>query len=101
MTNDAEEQTYLEQYFGQPPDEYQRARFFLMRQVLRMFYATVFLLLGSAGKPISQSVEPALIQRLSSADLGGRGQPGGQRSEDRLWHGSLGTALTEYAAITI
>ena len=55
VTNDADEWNYLEQYFGQRPDEYQRARFFLMRQVLHMFSATVFLLLGSAGKPISQS----------------------------------------------
>ena len=55
VTNDADERTYLAEYFGQPPDEYQRARFFLMRQVLHMFYATVFLLLGSAGKPISPS----------------------------------------------
>ncbi len=55
VTSEADEWTYLEQYFGQGPDEYQRARFFLMRQVLHMFYAAVFLLLGSAGKPITQS----------------------------------------------
>jgi aminoglycoside phosphotransferase (APT) family kinase protein len=55
VTNNAEEWTYLEQYFGQEPDEYQRARFFLMRQVVHMLSAAVFLLLGSAGKPISQS----------------------------------------------
>jgi hypothetical protein len=55
VTNDADEWTYLEQYFGQRPDEYQRARFFLMRQVMHMFSATVFLLLGAAGRPISQS----------------------------------------------
>ena len=55
VTNNADEWTYLEQYFGQRPDEYQRARFFLMRQVVHMFAAAVFLLLGSAGKPISQS----------------------------------------------
>ena len=55
VTNNADEWTYLEQYFGRPPDEYQRARFFLMRQVLHMFAAAVFLLLGSAGKPISQT----------------------------------------------
>jgi thiamine kinase-like enzyme len=55
LTNNADELTYLERYFGQPPNEYQRARFFLMRQVVYMFYATVFLLLGSAGKPIDQS----------------------------------------------
>ena len=55
VTSDADEWTCLERYFGQRPDEYQRARFFLMRQVLHMFYAAVFLLLGSAGKPMSQS----------------------------------------------
>jgi hypothetical protein len=55
ITSDADELTYLESYFGQRPDEYQRARFFLMRQVLHMFAATIFLLLGSAGKPINLS----------------------------------------------
>jgi hypothetical protein len=55
VTSDADEWTYLKEYFGQRPDEYQRARFFLMRQMMHMFSATVFLLLGSAGKPISQS----------------------------------------------
>ena len=55
VTNEADEWTYLEQYFGQRPDEYQRARFFLMRQVVHMLAAAVFLLLGSAGKPVSRS----------------------------------------------
>ena len=55
VTSDADGRRYLEEYFGQPPDEYQLARFFLMRQVLHVFYATVFLLLGSAGKPVNVS----------------------------------------------
>lgn len=55
VTDDTDERTYLEQYFGQPAGEYERARFFLMRQVLHIFSATVFLLLGSAGKPIDLS----------------------------------------------
>lgn len=55
VTNDADELSYLERYFGQPPDEYQRARFFLMRQVLHMLSATIFLLLSSAGRPINLS----------------------------------------------
>jgi len=55
VTTDADEKAYLREYFGQPPDEYQRARFLLMSQVTHMFYATVFLLLGSAGKPVNQS----------------------------------------------
>jgi thiamine kinase-like enzyme len=54
VTNDADERTYLEQYFGQLPNEYQHARFFLMRQVMHMLSAAVFLLLGSAGNPVNQ-----------------------------------------------
>lgn len=55
LGNDADELVYLERYFGQRPSDYQRARFSLMRQVVHMFHATVFLLLGSAGKPIAQN----------------------------------------------
>ena len=62
VTDDADEWTYLEQYFGQLPNEYQRARFFLMRQVVHMLSAAVFLLLGSAGKPISQSENLSLFR---------------------------------------
>ena len=58
VTNDRDERTYLEEYFGQPPDKYQLARFFLMRQVLHMLSAAVFLLLGSAGKMIRQDETP-------------------------------------------
>ena len=54
ISSDADERSYLEAYFGQPPDEYQCARFFLMRQVMHMFYAAVFLMLGFAGKPVNQ-----------------------------------------------
>ena len=54
VTNDAEERLYLHEYFGQPPDPYQRARFFLMRQVAHIFYAMGFLWLGSSGAPLSR-----------------------------------------------
>jgi aminoglycoside phosphotransferase (APT) family kinase protein len=55
VSNGSEERTYLQEYFGQPPDECQLARLFLMRQVMHMLSATVYLLLGSSGKPIDQS----------------------------------------------
>jgi aminoglycoside phosphotransferase (APT) family kinase protein len=55
VTNDAEERIYLQEYFGQPPDQYQLARFFLMQQVAHIFYAMAFLSIGSAGKPIDWS----------------------------------------------
>jgi thiamine kinase-like enzyme len=58
VRNDDEELVYLRKYFGGLPDEYQRARFFLMRQIAHMFYAAVFLLLGSSSKPIDWN-EPA------------------------------------------
>lgn len=54
-TNEAEEMIYLQEYFGQPPNEYQLARFFLMRQVAHMFYTMVYLLLGWSGEPVNPS----------------------------------------------
>ena len=55
VTNELGERIYLQEYFGEPPDEYQRARFYLIRQLAHMFYAMAFLTLGSSGKPIDRS----------------------------------------------
>jgi aminoglycoside phosphotransferase len=55
VTNNAEETVYLREYFGEPPDRYQLARFFLARQAAHIFYAMAFLLLGSSGEPIDWS----------------------------------------------
>jgi len=53
VANDAAEETYLRTYFGESAGEYRRARFYLMHQVVHMFYAMVFMLLASAsGRPI-------------------------------------------------
>ena len=51
VTNDGEERAYLQEYFGQPPDQYQLARFFLMQQVAHIFYAMAFLLQSSSAQP--------------------------------------------------
>lgn len=48
VTNGAEDQVYLQEHFGRPPDSYQLARFFLMRQVAHMFYAMSYLLRNRA-----------------------------------------------------
>jgi hypothetical protein len=55
VANDAEEKVYLQEYFGEPPSDYQLARFFLTQQVAHMFYAMAFLLIGSAGEPVNLS----------------------------------------------
>jgi aminoglycoside phosphotransferase (APT) family kinase protein len=57
VTNDAEEKVYLRGYFGETVDEYMVARFFLMRQVVHMSYAMVFMPLGSAGKPVEANAK--------------------------------------------
>jgi hypothetical protein len=64
VRDDADEWSYLEQYFGQPPDACQRARFLLMRQVVHMLSAAVFLMLGSAGKPITLSEDPPSFEEF-------------------------------------
>ncbi|MBS1804449.1 MAG: phosphotransferase [Acidobacteria bacterium] len=53
VNSDDDEAIYLERYFGHAPDEYQRCRFFLMRQFLHIFSASVFLMLGSGGQPMT------------------------------------------------
>lgn len=52
VASEKDETLFLEHYFGEPPDQYQRARFFLARQISNIFYAMAFLLLGSSGQPI-------------------------------------------------
>src|SRR5882757_2245331 len=54
VNDEAEERAYLERYFGQPPDEYQLARFFLMRQLVHMFYTMGYLFLSSLAGPVDQ-----------------------------------------------
>jgi thiamine kinase-like enzyme len=47
VLNEAQEEVYLKAYFGDSLDEYQKARFFLMRQVCYMFYAMMLLKLAA------------------------------------------------------
>jgi len=46
VKTDQDEQVYLETYFGGAVTEYQHARFFLMRQLLHLFYFITFILFG-------------------------------------------------------
>jgi hypothetical protein len=73
VATNTDERVYLEEYFGQAPDECQLARFFLMRQVLHMLSAAVFLLLGSAGKLIRHS----------------ENQPSFRDFHERIWAGEI------------
>ena len=72
VSSDAEEKAYLQEYFGEPADEYQRARFYLMRQVLHLMYAAIFLLFAS-GRRVTGS------ERL----------PSFREFHDRVWAGDV------------
>jgi thiamine kinase-like enzyme len=79
VTNDAEEEEYLRIYFGEAPDAYRRARFFLMRQVLHMAYAVVFLIIGSSGMPVELPTE----------------LPEFREFHDAIWAGEMSLAAAE------
>lgn len=49
--NQEDEAIFLQTYFGEQLDEYKRARFFLMQQICRMYYAMIMLKLAAAQKP--------------------------------------------------
>jgi hypothetical protein len=52
VSNDEEEKSFLQEYFGKPAEAYPVARFFLMQQLAHLFYTMAFLWQGAAGKPI-------------------------------------------------
>ncbi|WP_461612958.1 phosphotransferase [Clostridium sp. Marseille-QA1073] len=79
VRNDNDESDYLQRYFEKEIDEYAIARFFLMRQIVHMFYFTVFMLLGSAGKPIDPNME-----KLDFRDI-----------HDRIWAGEISLSTNE------
>jgi thiamine kinase-like enzyme len=47
VKDEAREEVYLKAYFGESASDYQYARFYLMRQAVSMFYATLLLLEAS------------------------------------------------------
>ena len=79
VMDEADEPVYLREYFGEEPSEYQLARFFLMQQLAHMFYAVVFLMMGSAGQPMDWS-PPA---------------PSFRDIQRRMWAGELNVAGKE------
>ncbi|GAA3982495.1 phosphotransferase [Mucilaginibacter dorajii] len=75
--NDAEERDYLKVYFGKEADNYQHARFFLMRQLLHLFYTVVFMQLGKApDKPLDFNIP----------------LPGFREYHDLIWAGNVSLA---------
>ena len=79
VTNDSEEEVYLRTYFGEAAGEYRLARFHLMRQLVHMFYAMAFSLLGSSAKPTEPTAPMPALRDLNN----------------RIWAGESSLATAE------
>lgn len=77
VKNEDDEKIYLKAYFGKEASEYQFARFFLMRQILHLFYFVVFTIVG---KTPDEPVDPDMPK------------PGFREFHDLIWTGKLGLA---------
>lgn len=61
IEDEAAEADFLNACLGEPADEYKRARFYLMRQMLHMFYAALFMaLVARTGMTIDPDMSTAL-----------------------------------------
>ncbi len=74
VRDEAREEEYLSAYFGEPAGEYRRARFFLIRQAVSMFYMTfLMLLVARAGIAIDRDMTAPdfwdFHQRLISGEV--------------------------------
>lgn len=75
VKNDDDEKEYLGIYFGGEVTEYQRARFFLMRQLMHVFYTASFFMFAT-GVPIDMDAA----------------RPGFRELHDQLWTGAISMA---------
>jgi hypothetical protein len=80
LRDEDNETEYLEAYFGETVNEYRRARFFLMRQMLHTYYFTLFILSAAAGK----AIDP---KKIGDTDF--------RTFHDRIWQGEIDLADTD------
>ncbi|HEX9061492.1 MAG TPA: hypothetical protein VF941_15025, partial [Clostridia bacterium] len=52
VNNEEDEFQFLHYYFGEAPDQYIKARFYLMQQLLHVYYMAIFILHASKSVPI-------------------------------------------------
>ncbi|MGN8069677.1 phosphotransferase [Mucilaginibacter sp. 22184] len=62
VNDEQDEAIYLQTYFGAALDEYKKARFFLMQQICRMYYAMIMLRFAAAQKPTNYTHDANMNQ---------------------------------------
>jgi hypothetical protein len=86
VKDEIQEEAYLKAYFGEPSGDYRRARFYLMRQAVSLFYVTLLLLEASrAGLTIDTDMttpdfrefhQDLIADRIDMTNAGAKAQYG-------------------------
>jgi thiamine kinase-like enzyme len=85
-----DEELFLQVYFGNELDDLKRARFFLMQQICRMYYAMLMFKLAAAQKPADYQHNAGMD--VSGADFGAKlasGQLSMDTYEGKLLYGKI------------
>ncbi|HEY8930269.1 MAG TPA: phosphotransferase [Mucilaginibacter sp.] len=69
VRSEADETDYLKTYFGEDATAYRRARFFLMRQILHLFYFVVFVLMSKGAEGLIDFEKPVPLFRDFNDDI--------------------------------
>lgn len=88
VKNEEDETAYLNSYFQQTPDEYILARFFLMQEILHLYYSIFLMAFDKGDTPID-------INKITKRDF--------REFHDGMWNGEISLAFAdpkrEYALI--
>ena len=80
VMNEKDEAAYLETYFQEAVDEYKHARFFLMQEILHLYYF-IFLMVFDTGE------QPIDIPKINKCDF--------RKFHDGMWNGAINLAYTD------
>jgi thiamine kinase-like enzyme len=67
ITNEAEETAFLTSYFGTHPTDYQRARFFLVQQIVHLFCFVLCAQPAGAGKPVDVDMKTPTFREFHNS----------------------------------
>jgi aminoglycoside phosphotransferase (APT) family kinase protein len=79
IRNDEDEEEFLNDYFKEEINEYKYARFFLMGQMMHIFYFTLFMQIASKGNLVDVNIE----------------RPDFRKFHDNIWAGKISLANDE------
>ena len=102
VKDEAQEEAYLRAYFGEPAGEYRRARFYLMRQAVSMFYATLLLLEAArSGLSIDADMTAPDFRDFHQDLISGKIDMTDRRGKVTVWNDSSARGAAQHAHTAI